>query len=403
MAGGVTRDPDPTSSGARSPIARLEQLNAALLQRLPPEASHALASRSARALGAIPGARRRLRRVTVPADGALAVGALGRVFASPLGAAAGVDKNATWFEELGALGFAFVEVGTVTAQPQPGNPKPRIVRLPDQRALLNKMGFPNRGASDVAKRLRARSRETIVGVNVGKSKVAPLEHAAADYRQSVRILAPLADYLVLNVSSPNTPGLRELQAPERLRELIGGVRAELASAVPVIPLLVKVSPDLSDEELDGVAELACELGLAGIVAVNTTVGRGLISPSAPPAAAIDGGGVSGVPLKPRALEVLRRLYARVSSQMILISVGGIGTPSDAWERILAGATLVQAYTGFVYGGPAWPASVNRELARRVREAGARSIAELVGSSASSASSAFEATSGDRPTSGEPVA
>jgi dihydroorotate dehydrogenase len=237
---------------------------------------------------------------------------------------------------------------------------------------------------DVARRLRRRSHDTIVGVNVGKSKVAPLEHAAADYRQSVRILAPLADYLVLNVSSPNTPGLRELQAPERLRELIGAVRDELASIRPPIPLLVKVSPDLSDEQLDAVADLAGDLGLAGIVAVNTTVDRSVIAPSTEQVGVIDGGGVSGLPLKQRALDVLRHLYGRVGSQLILISVGGITTPGDAWERILAGATLIQAYTAFVYGGPGWPAGVNRELARCLRDAGGRSIAELVGSSAKAA-------------------
>jgi dihydroorotate dehydrogenase len=302
-------------------------------------------------------------------------------FPSPLGVAAGVDKGATWYEELGALGFGFVEVGTVTARPQRGERKPRIVRIPERRALINKMGFPNPGAAAVRKRLGKRTGTTIVGVNVGKSKLAPLDDAPADYGATVRALARSADYIVLNVSSPNTPRLREMQAASLLRPLVIEVQAELDALDARVPLLLKVSPDLHDDELDAIAGLALELGVDGIVAVNTTVSRAGLPPTTTPAVdRLDGGGLSGSPLKTRALEVLERLYARVGDELVLIAVGGIETPDDAWERIRAGATLIQANTGFVYGGPGWPAQMNRALRRRVHEAGASSIQDLVGDS-----------------------
>lgn len=319
-------------------------------------------------------ASKRLARLP---DSRLEVRALGLRFSSPLGVAAGVDKDASWFEGLGMLGFGHVEVGTVTASAQSGNPRPRVFRLVSDRALLNRMGFPNPGAAAVAERLAGRrSGGTVVGVNVGRS--ASAEDAAADYRRAVRQLAPAADYLVVNVSSPNTPGLRDLQAAERLGPLIGEVQAELASVGREVPLLLKISPDLSDEQLDELADLAVELGLAGLIAVNTTIDRGVLGSSKRAAEAIEGGGVSGAPLKARSVEVLRRLHARVGSELVLISVGGVETADDVLERIRAGATLVQAYTGFVYGGPTWPRRINRDLARSVSAAGKSSIQELVG-------------------------
>jgi len=347
-----------------------------LLQRLPPELAHQLGSWSLRVVACTSGARARLRRLAYPAEAELlAVSALGLGFPSPLGASAGLDKNADWFDALGAVGFGFVEVGTITPSAQESNPPPTIRRLPADRALLNRMGFPNRGAVATSSRLQRRTGETIVGANIGKARATPLEQAAADYRVVARLVAPYADYVVLNVSSPNTAGLRELETVERLEPLVLAVREELGDT----PLLVKISPDLDDAEIDAVADLALRLKLAGIVAVNTTVDRSALSAAgAEQAAGFDGGGVSGAPLRPRALGVLRRLRARVGDGLVLISVGGIETPADAWERILAGATLVQAYTGFVYGGPGWPRRINRELARRVREAGAGSIQELVG-------------------------
>jgi dihydroorotate dehydrogenase len=349
-----------------------------VLRRLAPERAHRLAAATLRVACRIPGCAALLRRLLAARDPALRVDALGIGFSSPLGVAAGLDKDAGCFEGLGLLGFGFVEVGTVTVHPQPGNASPRVFRVLRDRALLNRMGFPNPGAFAVAARLRGRSGRVVVGANVGKSMAAPLERAAGDYCAGVRALAPVCDYLVLNVSSPNTPGLKQMQTVELLRPLLREVQRELREMGVEAPLLVKVGPDLANRQLLAIADLALELALDGIVAVNTSEDRTLLSdPSA--LAGVEGGGVSGPPLRARAVEVLRLLRGRVRDRLVLISVGGVSTPEDVWERILAGATLVQVYTGFVYGGPAWPAHVNRELAQRVRAAGAGSIQELVGS------------------------
>jgi dihydroorotate dehydrogenase len=345
-----------------------------VLRRIPAEAAHSIAVALARLTLAIPGVRGALRRRLQPRDRTLEVRALGRTFPSPLGVAGGLDKGATWFECLGALGFGFVEVGTVTALAQPGNEGKRVWRLPADRALLNRMGFPNPGAAAVARRLRRRPRETLVAANVGKSKAVPVEEAGADYRASVRALAPLADFLVVNVSSPNTPGLRRMQAAEPLRALVGDVQDELRALELALPLLLKIAPDLADDEIDAIADLALELGLDGIVATNTTVSRAGLTVDAARLSAE--GGISGAPLKARSLDVLRRLRARAGDRLVLVSVGGIETADDVWERLAAGATLVQAYTGFVYGGPRWPSRLNRELARRLRESGYASVTEL---------------------------
>ena len=347
-----------------------------LLQQLPPELAHRLGSWSLRTVACTSRTRGLLRRLAFPGDpDVLMVRALGLTFPSPLGAAAGLDKTADWFDALGAVGFGFVEVGTITPSAQKSNPPPIIRRLPTDRALVNRMGFPNRGVGAAVRRLQRRSGETIVGTNIGKARPTPLEEAAGDYRAVARLVAPYADYVVLNVSSPNTAGLRDLEAVERLEPLVVAAREELGDT----PLLVKISPDLDDEQIDAIAELALRLGLAGIVAVNTTIDRSVLSSEGiRQAAGFEGGGVSGPPLGVRALAVLRRLHERVGERLVLVSVGGIETPEDAWQRILAGATLVQAYTGFIYGGPGWPRRINRELASRVRTAGAGSIQELVG-------------------------
>ena len=225
-------------------------------------------------------------------------------FPGPLGLAAGFDKDGLGLDTWGALGFGYAEVGTVTAVPQPGNPEPRLFRLPDDRALLNRMGFNNHGAGQLALQLARHHPDVPIGVNIGKSKITPPEQAADDYRSSARLLGPLADYLVVNVSSPNTPGLRDLQAVESLRPILSAVLAETST-----PVLVKIAPDLSDEDVDAVADLAVELGLAGIVATNTTISRaGLRTPGVEE---LGPGGISGPPVAQRSLEILRRLYARV--------------------------------------------------------------------------------------------
>jgi dihydroorotate dehydrogenase len=337
----------------------------AILSRLDAEWVHRVSFALLRFAMAIPGVRALCARLCAPRDPSLAVRALGLDFPGPLGLAAGFDKDARGADALGALGFAFVEVGTVTAQPQPGNPRPRLFRLLADRALVNRMGFNNRGAEAAAARL-ARKRHVIVGVNIGKTKVVPEDGAIADFVASARRLGPLADYLVVNVSSPNTPGLRDLQAVEKLRPLLVAVRAALDEASPArrVPLLVKIAPDLADADVDAVAELALELKLDGLIATNTTISRGGLATDAARVAAIGAGGLSGAPLKARALEVLRRVRARVGDRLVLIAAGGIESAADAAERLDAGATLVQAYTGFIYGGPTWPRRVHRELARR---------------------------------------
>jgi dihydroorotate dehydrogenase len=348
-----------------------------VLRHIPPEAAHRVAERMLAILGRTPGFRSVLRALLGTTDPRLSVTAFGLTFPTPLGVAAGLDKNLTWFEELAALGFGFVEVGTVTALPQPGNPRPRLHRLVSERALINRMGFPNRGAAAAAERLRARDRSapntgTVVAVNVGRSRAAT--DVAEDYRRSVAQVAPWADMLVLNVSSPNTPGLRDLQAAEPLGDLIAAVREELTQLGSRVPLLIKISPDLDDAELDAIARLALRLQLDGIVAVNTTTTRPGLGTGTQELA----GGLSGRPLKARSLEVLRRLRALTGDQLVLVSVGGVETWRDVLERIRAGATLVQAYTGFVYGGPLWPRRINRALSAHLRAHGVATVQELIG-------------------------
>jgi dihydroorotate dehydrogenase len=350
-----------------------------VLQRLSPETAHELAATTLKTVALLPAARARLRRLTIPDDELIRVHALGHTFPSPLGVAAGLDKNADWFDGLGAVGFGFVEVGTITPRGQQGNPAPTITRILKDKALLNRMGFPNAGALQAAAKLERRSGETIVGANIGKNRATPLDGAQADYRAVTAKVAQFADYLVMNVSSPNTPGLRELQTTANLRPLIAGVQDELRQQRIEIPLLVKISPDMSDADIDAVAELALELELAGIIATNTTVSRAGMRTPESELAWFEGGGVSGPPLKRRSLEVLRRLHTITAGRLTLISVGGIESADDVWERIAAGATLVQAYTGFIYGGPGWPRKVNIDLARKVWESGAASIQDLVGS------------------------
>ena len=309
--------------------------------------------------------------------GAPAVRAMGLDLPGPLGMAAGFDKNGVGIDALAAVGFAFVEVGTVTGEPQPGNPRPRLFRLPADRAVVNRMGFNNDGAEAVARRLAARRsgrhREVVVGVNIGKTKAVPDDEAVADYEKSTRLLAPHADYLVVNVSSPNTPGLRDLQAAARLRPLLDAVRRQADAVTPGrhLPLLVKIAPDLADKDVVEVADLALELGLDGIVATNTTTGREGLASTPEQVARAGAGGLSGAPLRARALEVLRLLRERVGPDLTIIAVGGISTPDDARERLAAGATLLQAYTAFVYEGALWPARIQRALAPYTREADAR--------------------------------
>ncbi len=354
-----------------------------LLARLPAETAHHLGFAALRVAMAIPGVRALARALLRPADPALVVRTLGLEWPTPIGLAAGFDKDARGPEALGALGFGYVEVGTVTPRAQPGNPKPRMFRLPADRALVNRLGFNNEGAEVARARLLAghASRRTLVGVNVGKNKDTPEDRAVADYVAATERLAPLADYLVVNVSSPNTPGLRDLQAVERLGPLLAAVQEAAARVAPARtpPVLVKIAPDLSDDDVDAVAALALRLGLAGIVATNTTLSRARLRTPEAEVAAIGAGGVSGEPLRERSLAVLRRLRAQVGDRLVLVSVGGVSSADDAWARIRAGATLVQLYTGFVYGGPLLPRRIAVGLAQKAKEAGFARVQDAVGS------------------------
>jgi dihydroorotate dehydrogenase len=324
-----------------------------LLTRTDAEWAHHMAFRAIRAA-------RPVTRVLTPRR--TAVQAMGIDFPEVLGLAAGFDKSAVGIDALAAMGFGFVEVGTVTAEPQPGNPRPRLVRLPADRAVVNRMGFNNDGAEVVARRLAGRSFAVPVGVNIGKTKVVPEDAAVADYEKSTTLLAPHADYLVVNVSSPNTPGLRDLQAVEKLEPLLRAVRrrADDVTERPV-PLLVKIAPDLADDDVAAVGDLALATGLDGVVATNTTIARGGLTTPREDVAAAGAGGLSGAPLRKRADEVVRLLRDRVGPDLTLIGVGGISTPSDALARLEAGADLLQGYTAFVYEGPLWPRRLNEAV------------------------------------------
>jgi dihydroorotate dehydrogenase len=344
---------------------------AVLLRHLPAEAAHRTGFWLIRAAAAVPGFGWLLRQVLRPRQRLLRVRALGLQFPGPLGLAAGFDKDGEGITALASLGFSFIEVGTVTALPQPGNPKPRMFRFPEEHALVNRMGFNNHGAAALSARLRVlRARpgfRPVIGVNIGKSKAVPEDKAVADYVTSARLVADVADYVVVNVSSPNTPGLRGLQAVDKLGPILTAVRAALDEASPRrrVPLLVKIAPDLADADVDAVADLAVELGLDGIIATNTTISRDGLHDSAAVADA-GPGGLSGAPLKQRSLAVLRRLDDRCGKRLTLIAAGGIETPADAEARLAAGATLLQAYTAFIYEGPFWPSRLQRGLAARLR-------------------------------------
>ncbi|WP_236968529.1 quinone-dependent dihydroorotate dehydrogenase [Microbacterium aurantiacum] len=331
-----------------------------VLSRIDPETAHHGAMTVIRVLG-IPPFAWIVRGLTAPAP-ELATTALGLRFASPFGVAAGFDKDVIGAPGLHALGFGHVEVGTITAVPQEGNPRPRLFRLVPDRAVINRMGFNNGGAEAAAarlERLRRRRRRPVLGVNIGKSRVVDVDAATDDYVRSASLLAPLADYLVVNVSSPNTPGLRGLQAVETLRPLLEAVRDTAGTT----PLLVKIAPDLPDDEVVAVARLAVDLGLAGLIATNTTLSREGLRTAEDVVSAAGAGGLSGAPLRARSLEVLRLVRQNVPAGFCVVSVGGVDTAEDVQERLDAGADLVQGYTAFLYRGPLWARQINRGLAR----------------------------------------
>lgn len=314
-----------------------------------------------------------VRRLCTVADKRLEVRAFGLQFPNPIGLAAGFDKNAVAVRAWPALGFGHVEIGSVTALAQPGNERPRLFRLPKDQALINRMGFNNDGADAVAARLQ-RSQQTFgrpsvpLGINLGKSKVTPLEQAPQDYLQSLSRLWPYGDYFAINVSSPNTPGLRALQDKDRLEELLSALTSFVQNRKP---LLLKIAPDLTWEQIDEILALVEQYRLSGLIATNTSISRAGLKTTIS-----ETGGLSGRPLQQRSLEVLRYLYKQLRGRLPIVSVGGIFSPEEVWERLACGATLVQVYTGFVYEGPCLPKKLCRGLLNRMTKAGIGSLEQL---------------------------
>ena len=356
-----------------------------LLFSLPAERAHDLSMGSFNALVSGPG-KRLLRGRLFVADPKLEVDLFGLQFQNPVGLAAGFDKDARWFHKLSSLGFGHIEVGTITGKAQPGNPKPRLFRLPADQAIINRMGFNNAGADAVAKRLAStpKSRPTdILGINIGKTKIVPLETATEDYLFSFERLFVYADYFTINVSSPNTPGLRELQNRGQLIELLIAIlkkNNELASDHEVRrkPVLLKIAPDLTDDQLEDIISVIQEVNLDGIIATNTTLSRTGLATSDDKVDAIGAGGLSGRPLTVRSRKLVAQLYRRLGDTIPIIGVGGIMTPEDAWQMILAGASLVQVYSGFVYAGPGFIRDINRYLIQKLDEHGLENIRQAVG-------------------------
>jgi dihydroorotate dehydrogenase len=353
-----------------------------LLFRLPPETAHELALHSLSTLLSPRWARSFVER-QLAVEPFPEIQRFGLKFPNPLGIAAGFDKNGVATDALSALGFGFVEVGTVTHLAQPGNPKPRLFRLPEDRALINRQGFNNHGAASLAQRLSKRRPDCVLGVNIGKSRAVELEDATADYLASFEVVHPFADYIAINVSSPNTPNLRELQRADALEALLNSLQTrnhELASAQQTKPkpLLVKIAPDLDPGDLEAIAGVAQRTNLAGIIATNTTTSRDNLSTDAADVSAFGNGGLSGSPLRNRSTEVIAELYRLTKGNLPIIGVGGIFTAEDAWEKIRAGASLLQLYTGFVYQGWGVARDINNDLKRIMDKEGVKHLDQAVG-------------------------
>lgn len=342
-----------------------------ILFQLPPEtAHHATVSMLGAGLGP---------RIAIAPDPRLRMRLGSLEFAHPVGLAAGMDKEGEAVRGFARLGFSHVEVGTVTARPQPGNPKPRCYRLPADGGLINRFGFNNHGAAAMARRLDALgARPCVLGVNLGKSKIVPNDQALDDYRTSVRLLGARGDYVVVNVSSPNTPGLRDLQAEGVLRELLTGIRAELDSVAPGKPLLVKIAPDLADAGIDAAVDAALEARLDGIICTNTTIGRGGLSYDDLWVAERGAGGLSGAPVRARSTAVLARVARRLDRRLPLVGVGGIDSAEAAWEKIGHGASLVQVYTGLIMKGPWLVRTIVDGLIERLDRHRIATLADAVG-------------------------
>ena len=347
-----------------------KQIILPILFRFDAETIHHTVTRLLQLVLSIPGASAICRKLYVVDDNRLARTVFGLTFPNPVGMAAGFDKNAELISELSDLGFGFVEIGTVTPRPQPGNPRPRLFRLKGDGGLINRMGFNNKGVGPAAERLRhfaknKGGRQVIVGGNIGKNKDTPNENALSDYLTSFRELFDAVDYFVVNVSSPNTPGLRDLQEREPLTRLLTALQQENHQRPAPKPILLKIAPDLTNGQLDDIITIVSETGIAGIIATNTTISRDGLTTDSATVAQMGAGGVSGSPLRERATEVIRYLYQQSGGAFPIIGVGGIASAEDAQEKLRAGASLVQVYTSFIYEGPGLAKRINKALLRDV--------------------------------------
>ncbi len=350
-----------------------------LLKWIDPELVHDLALLFLKVSGDFPPSHQVMANLLRPPVDGLQVKTLGLEFDHPLGTAGGFDKDAYCLPGIDALGFSFVEVGTVTPRPQPGNPRKRLFRLYEDEAIINRMGFPGVGMGRVARNLATLKRfRQPVCISIGKNKSTDLMLAHEDYTEVLHCLYPYGDFFIVNVSSPNTPDLRKLQTSDYLGDLLGRIqetiRKEAGRNQPK-PLLVKIAPDLEDREIDALIDLSLQHDISGIVATNTTISRdGLHS-----AKRSEAGGLSGRPLRRRSTEVIRTVYRRTEGRLPIIGVGGIFDGNDIWEKMAAGATLVQAYTGFIYRGPAFVKNAITQLKKRMTDEGVNHIGEIVGS------------------------
>lgn len=309
----------------------------------------------------IPGKKAAFRWLYGVEDPRLEREVFGIKFPNPVGLAAGFDKDAKHYEDLSAFGFGFFEIGTVTPKGQPGNPQPRLFRLPKDQALINRMGFNNDGSAATIARLKKRNPNLILGGNIGKNKVTPNEEATNDYILCFEALYPYVDYFVVNVSSPNTPNLRELQEKEPLKKLLSTLQGLNRQQLKQKPILLKIAPDLTDSQLDDIVEIVQESGVSGVIATNTTIDRSGLHTSNSELEAIGAGGLSGKPLRERSTDVIKYLHQKSGGSFPVIGVGGIMTPQDAVEKLRAGASLVQVYTGFIYYGPGLVKAINKEI------------------------------------------
>ena len=352
-----------------------------ILFRLPPETAHELALHSLDFLKPNTINRFVRRRFTTKSFGELM--RFGLKFSNPVGLAAGFDKDGIALQSLSALGFSFIEAGTVTYHPQPGNPRPRLFRLAKDSALINRAGFNNAGAAAFAERVAEIDFDCVLGVSIGKSKITPIEEATADYLASFDLVYSVADYVAINVSSPNTPQLRELQKPSQLSSLLITLQIrnqelqQKHSRRSPMPLLVKLSPDIEETEIERIVDVI-KPHVDGIIATNTTIKRDNLLTDSTTVTAIGEGGLSGAPLRRTATQMIAKLYRLTQGKIPLIGVGGIFTSEDAWEKIAAGASLVQLYTGFIYQGPSIAKDINEGLARLLTDKGFTTLDEAVG-------------------------